>query len=38
MVVVIIVGLVLGYFINTKLEDIKSIIEPEPIVEVIEEV
>ena len=38
--VVIIVGLVLGYFLNTKLVDLQNLLtpEPNPIVEVIEEV
>jgi len=36
-VFIVLVGLALGYFLNTKLEDIKAIVEPVPIVEVLEE-
>lgn len=35
--VIIIVGLALGYFLNAKLVDIKNTIEPAPIVEVIDD-
>ena len=34
---VVIVGLAVGYFLNTKIEDLKIAIEPTPIVEVVEE-
>jgi len=36
--VIMVVGVALGYFINTKLVDIKTIIDPTPIVEIVDEV
>ena len=34
--IILVVGLTLGYFLNTKIEDLKILVEPDPIVEVIE--
>ena len=36
--VILAVGVTLGYFLNTKLEDLRILIDPTPIVEVVEEV
>lgn len=35
--IILVVGLTLGYFLNTKLEDLKIMIDPTPIVEVVED-
>ena len=35
--IILVVGLTLGYFLNTKIEDLKILVEPDPIVEVIED-
>lgn len=34
--IILAVGVMLGYFLNTKIEDLKTLIEPTPIVEVVE--
>lgn len=34
--VILVVGVTLGYFLNTKLEEIRTLVEPAPIVEVVE--
>ena len=37
MLVVVVVGLAVGYFLNAKIEDLKTLIDPAPIVEVVED-